>query len=152
MKDCMSRVVILVSIVLFTTQACDKGTSLTETTAPNSMDGQADLHATFQPITDIPIPSGTTLDAQNSLILGGGDQWTGRLVLNINQSHSEAFALYTTQMPQFGWEPIACVQSETSLLTFVRGDRATTIEIREGRAISGCLVRITMTPQVRTTN
>ena len=152
MKDYISRLVILVSIVLFTTQACDKGMSLTETTAPDSMDGEADLHATFQPITDIPIPSGTTLDAQNSLILGGGDQWTGRLVLNISQSHSEAFALYTTQMPQFGWEPIASIQSETSLLTFIRGNRATTIEIREGRAISGCLVRITMTPQVKNTN
>ena len=109
------------------------------------MAGGADLHATFQPITDIPIPSGTTLDAQNSLILGGGDQWTGRLVLNINSSHSEAFALYTTQMPQFGWELLSSVQSETSLLTFVRGERATTIEIREGRSTTGCLVRITMT-------
>ena len=141
---------ILVSIVLFTTQACDKGMSLTETTAPDSMDGEADLHATFQPITDIPIPSGTTLDAQNSLILGGGDQWTGRLVLNINQSHSEAFALYTTQMPQFGWKAIASIQSETSLLTFIRGNRAATIEIIEGRAIRGCLVRITMAPQATT--
>ena len=149
MKDHIFRLVILVSILLFATQACDKGTSLTETTAPNSIEGEADLHATFQPITEIPIPSGTTLDAQNSLILGGGDQWTGRLVLNINQSHSEAFALYTTQMPQFGWEPIASVQSETSLLTFIRGERAATIEISEGRTISGCLVRITMTPQIK---
>jgi len=129
-------------------QACDKTTSLTETTAPNAIDGEADLDATFQPITDIPIPPGTTLDAQNSLILGTGDQWTGRLVININQSHSEAFALYTTQMPQFGWKPIASVQSGTSLLTFIRGNRATTIEILDSRAISGVLVRITMTPRL----
>ena len=152
MKDYISRLVVLASVVLFTTQACEKGTSLTETTAPDSMEGEADLRATFQPITDIPIPPGTTLDAYNSLILGGGDQWTGRLVLNISQSHSEVFALYTTQMPQFGWEPIASVQSETSLLTFVRGERATTIEIREGRAISGCLVRITMSTQAKNIN
>jgi len=113
-------------------------------------DGEADLQATFQPITDVPIPPGTTLDAQNSLILGTGDQWTGRLVLKLTQSHSEAFALYTTQMPQFGWKAIASIQSETSLLTFVRGNRATTIEIIEGRAIRGCLVRITMAPQATT--
>ncbi len=110
-------------------------------------DGEADLQATFQPITDVPIPPGTTLDAQNSLILGTGDQWTGRLVLKLNKSHSEAFTLYTTQMPQFGWKAIASIQSETSLLTFVRGNRATTIEIIEGRASRGCLVRITMAPQ-----
>lgn len=148
----ISSFVALASIVLFVAQACNKTTSLTETTAPNAIDGEADLHATFQPITDIPIPPGTTLDAQNSLILGSGDQWTGRLVININQSLSEAFALYTTQMPQFGWEPIASVQSGTSLLTFIRGNRATTIEILEGRAISGCLVRITMTPQAQKIN
>ena len=145
MKARTSRLMILASIVLFATQACDKGTSLTKTTAPNSMAGGADLHATFQPITDIPIPSGTTLDAQNSLILGGGDQWTGRLVLNINQSHSKAFALYTTQMPEFGWELLASVQSESSLLTFVRGERLTTIGISQGSAKNECLVQITMT-------
>ncbi|PPR18730.1 MAG: hypothetical protein CFH37_00309 [Alphaproteobacteria bacterium MarineAlpha9_Bin7] len=133
--------------VLFLAQACNKSTNLSETTAPSMGDGEADLQATFQPITDVPIPPGTTLDAQNSLILGTGDQWTGRLVLKLNKSHSEAFALYTTQMPQFGWKAIASIQSETSLLTFVRGNRATTIEIIEGRATRGCLVRITMAPQ-----
>ena len=136
--------------VLFLAQACNQSTSLSETSAPSMGDGEADLQATFQPITDVPIPPGTTLDAQNSLILGTGDQWTGRLVLKLTQSHSEAFALYTTQMPQFGWKAIASIQSETSLLTFVRGNRATTIEIIEGRAIRGCLVRITMAPQATT--
>ena len=133
--------------VLFLAQACNQSTSLSETSAPSMGDGEADLQATFQPITDVPIPPGTTLDAQNSLILGTGDQWTGRLVLKLTQSHSEAFALYTTQMPQFGWKAIASIQSGTSLLTFVRGNRATTIEIIEGRAVRGCLVRITMAPQ-----
>ena len=136
--------------VLFLAQACNQSTSLSETSAPSMGDGEADLQATFQPITDVPIPPGTTLDAQNSLILGTGDQWTGRLVLKLTQSHSEAFALYTTQMPQFGWKAIASIQSETSLLTFVRGNRATTIEIVEGRAMRGCLVRITMAPQATT--
>ena len=136
--------------VLFLAQACNQSTSLSETSAPSMGDGEDDLQATFQPITDVPIPPGTTLDAQNSLILGTGDQWTGRLVLKLTQSHSEAFALYTTQMPQFGWKAIASIQSETSLLTFVRGNRATTIEIIEGRAIRGCLVRITMAPQATT--
>ena len=152
MQHPISGLVVLASIVLFVAQACDKTTRLTETTAPNAIDGEADLDATFQPITDIPIPPGTILDAQNSLILGTGDQWTGRLVININQSHSEAFALYTTQMPQFGWKPIASVQSGTSLLTFIRGNRATTIEILDSRAISGVLVRITMTPQAQKIN
>ena len=139
-------------VSLFVLQNCVRSTNLTETRAPNAVEGVSDLQATFQPITDIPIPPGTTLDAQNSLILGSGDLWTGRLVLNLEQNHSEAFALYTTQMPQFGWRPIASVQSETSLLTFVRGNRATTVEIIKRRAMSGCLVRITMSTQGQAVN
>ena len=150
MKHSIPGVLAAMCGVLFLAQACNQSTSLSETSAPSMGDGEADLQATFQPITDVPIPPGTTLDAQNSLILGTGDQWTGRLVLKLTQSHSEAFALYTTQMPQFGWKAIASIQSETSLLTFVRGNRATTIEIIEGRAIRGCLVRITMAPQATT--
>ena len=146
------QILLMSCISLFVLQSCVRSTNLTETRAPNAGEGASDLQATFQPITDIPIPPGTTLDAQNSLILGSGDVWTGRLVLNLEQNHSEAFALYTTQMPQFGWRPIASVQSETSLLTFIRGNRATTVEIIEGRAMNGCLVRITMSTQGQAVN
>ena len=152
LKHSFVQILLMSCISLFLLQNCVRGTNLTETRAPNADEGASDLQATFQPITDIPIPPGTTLDAQNSLILGSGDLWTGRLVLNLEQNHSEAFALYTTQMPQFGWRPIASVQSETSLLTFVRGNRATTVEIIEGRAMNGCLVRITMSTQGQTVN
>ncbi len=146
------RNILLFSAFLILVSACTRNTNLTETTAPNALENRTNIQETFQPITDIPIPPGTTLNARNSLILGSGDLWTGRLVMSLDQSHSEAFALFTTQMPQFGWQPITSVQSETSLLTFVRGNRATTVEIMEGRAMGGCLVRITMSTQGQTVN
>ena len=102
LKHSFVQILLMSCISLFVLQSCVRSTNLTETRAPNAGEGASDLQATFQPITDIPIPPGTTLDAQNSLILGSGDLWTGRLVLNLEQNHSEAFALYTTQMPQFG--------------------------------------------------
>ena len=135
--------------VLVTFNACDGSRGLlTQTSSPDSASSTV---TTFQLFTDIPIPPGTSFDTENSLILGSGEGWTGRLIVKLSKNPSDAFAIYTIEMPEFGWKPIASVQSETSVLTFTRGDRAATIQI-EGRAITGSLVRITMTPQAKTAN
>lgn len=134
-------------LVIFS--ACEGSRGLLTQT---SSSGKTSSTATaFQLFTDIPIPPGTSFDAENSLILGSGDGWTGRLIVTLSKSPSDAFAIYTIEMPEFGWKPIASVQSDTSVLTFTRGDRAATIQI-DGRAITGSVVRITMTPQAKAAN
>ena len=135
--------------VLVTFSACEGNRGLL--TQTSSSDKASDTGTAFQLFTDIPIPPGTSFDTENSLILGGGEGWTGRLIVKLLKSPSDTFAIYTTEMPEFGWKPIASVQSETSILTFTRGNRAATIQI-EGRAITGSLVRITMTPQANAGN
>ena len=115
-------------------------------TKTSSSDSSSPSATTFQLFTDIPIPPGTSFDTENSLILGSGEGWTGRLIIKLSKSPSDVFAIYTTEMPQFGWKPIASIQSETSVLTFTRSERAATLEI-QSRAITGSVVRITMTPQ-----
>lgn len=137
------RVVILLSTFIVLNACNGTNKFLAKNSSPDSSSPSA---TTFQLFTDIPIPPGTSFDTENSLILGSGEGWTGRLIIKLSKSPSEAFAIYTTEMPQFGWKPIASIQSETSVLTFTRSDRAATLEI-ESRAISGSIVRITMTPQ-----
>lgn len=139
----------LVASLLILLSACQGGPGLL---TQNSSAEKTSKSATtaFQLFTDIPIPAGTSFDVENSLILGSGEGWTGRLIVTLSKNPADAFAVYTVEMPEFGWKPIASVQSETSVLTFTRGDRAATIEI-EARAITGSLVRITMTPH-NTTN
>ena len=138
----------LFTAALVTLGACNTSNNmLKQTSSPNNSPNPA---TAFQLFTDIPVPPGTSFDAENSLILGSGEGWTGRLIIKLGNSPSESFAIYTTEMPQFGWKPIASVQSGTSVLTFTRGDRAATIEI-ESRSIAGSLVRITMTPQAANT-
>ena len=134
----------LVACFLVVLSACQSGPGLL---TQNSSGEESSKNATtaFQLFTDIPIPVGTNFDVENSLILGSGEGWTGRLIVTLSKNPADAFAVYTVEMPEFGWKPIASVQSETSVLTFTRGDRAATIEI-EARAITGSLVRITMTP------
>ena len=138
----------ILTCALVLLSACQGGPGLlTQNSATEKSSKNAST--AFQLFTDIPIPPGTSFDVENSLILGSGEGWTGRLIVTLSKNPADAFAVYTVEMPEFGWKPIASVQSETSVLTFTRGDRAATIEI-EGRAITGSLVRITMTPHNRT--
>ena len=115
-------IILLISCLFLFNCSTSIKTSKDKSSNVKKLDKIQENNTQLSQITDIPIPPGTTLNARNSLILGSGDLWTGRLVMSLDQSHSEAFALFTTQMPQFGWQPITSVQSETSLLTFVRGN------------------------------
>ncbi len=124
--------------------ACESGPELTATLAPVAADGEAS--AAFQPITDVPIPEGARLDTERSLVLGGDDNWTGRLVFNVSESSADAFARYHQEMPRFGWRLITSVQAESSVLAFSQGERVATIQI-DGRTLSGATVAITMSPR-----
>ena len=124
--------------------ACESGPRLTATSAPTAAEGES--NAAFQPITDVPIPEGARLDSGRSLVLGGQDNWTGRLVFNISESSADAFARYHQEMPRFGWRLITSVQAESSVLAFSKGARIATIQI-EGRTLSGATVAITMSPR-----
>ena len=124
--------------------ACDRGAELPASSAPVAVDGGQS--AAFQPITDIPIPEGARLDSERSLVLGGQDNWTGRLVFTIGESSANSFARYHQEMQRFGWQLITSVQAESSVLAFSKDERVATIQI-EGRTLSGSTVAITMSPR-----
>jgi hypothetical protein len=124
--------------------ACDDGPRLTATSAPIAVEGES--NAVFQPITDVPIPEGARLDSERSLVLGGQDNWTGRLIFSVGESSADAFALYHQEMQRFGWRLITSVQAESSVLAFSQGERVATIQIK-GRTLSGATVAITMSPR-----
>ena len=136
--------IVLTAAAVVTLAACDSGPRLAAISAPAAAEG--DTIAAFQPITDVPIPEGARLDSERSLVLGGQDNWTGRLVFNIDESSADAFARYHQEMPRFGWRLITSVQAESSVLAFSQGERIATIQI-EGRTLSGSTVAITMSPR-----
>jgi hypothetical protein len=102
--------------------------------------------ARFEPIRDIPIPTGSTLDNDRSLILSNEKEWTGRLVMKSDPAMPQLFAYYAKQMPGFGWEPVASIMGETSVLTYVQGARAATVQIKPG-TLTGSVVTVTMAPR-----
>lgn len=99
-----------------------------------------------QLITDIPLPSGAGIDQDRSLILSDRDRWTGRVVMVLTNSANDMTNFYQTQMPNFGWQPMMSITSETSILTYLRGDRAATVQI-ERRSVLGSIVTITVAPR-----
>ncbi len=122
--------------------ACSQGAPLQPTTTAD----QTGVEKSFSLLTDVPIPPNASLDVERSLILGDLDRWTGRIILNVGQPATQTFALYQTQMPNFGWEPVMSVQAEVSVLSFTRGERAATVQI-EDRTLGGSTVAVTVAPR-----
>lgn len=113
----------------------------TSTSLPHTQAGDPQQQTDFTLLTDIPIPAGATMDNERSLILGDKDRWTGRVVMKLWKAAPEANQFYQAQMPAFGWEPIMAVTSGVSVMAYVRGDRAATVQI-ESSAMWGSTVSV----------
>ena len=120
---------------------CSSNTSLPQTQA-----GDPNQAPDFQLLTDIPIPSGATMDNDHSIILGERDRWIGRVRIKLWKSSAESAAFYQQQMPAFGWEPIMSATSGVSLMSFTRGDRAATIQIESTTFGSSVLIVVGQRP------
>jgi hypothetical protein len=140
-----SRLPVLAVAAAFLLAACTQGAKL-QPTQSSSDKGDSVVEQNFSLLTDIPIPPDSSLDTDRSLILGDLDRWTGRIVLIVGLDATPTFALYQTQMPNFGWEPIMSVQADISVLSFTRGERAATVQI-ESRTLGGSTTTITVAPR-----
>ncbi|MBC7953496.1 MAG: hypothetical protein H7Z12_16960 [Rhodospirillaceae bacterium] len=119
---------------------CGSRTSLPQTQA-----GDPQQPMDFKLLTDIPIPSGATMDNERSLILGDHDRWTGRVVMKLWKSAPDATNFYQQQMPSFGWEPIMAATSGISVMSYVRGERAATVQVES--TMLGSAVSVTVGPR-----
>lgn len=128
--------VVLLGLSALALAGCGTSTSL-----PHTQAGDPQQPPDFNLLTDIPIPGGATMDNERSLILGDKDRWTGRVVMKLWKSAPEANQFYQAQMPAFGWEPIMAATSGVSVMAYVRGDRAATVQI-ENSTVWGSTVSV----------
>lgn len=110
-------------------------------------DGDAAGDGVVPVVAGIALPQGYSVDRGRSLVLGEGENWTGRLAYTINSKPDDMVTFFRRQMPGFGWEEVSVVHAEQSVLTFVspRTQRATTITI-EGRTLWGSRVDMVVSP------
>ena len=132
-----------VFVVLAALAGCSHG-------VPSSTSGDAGAAASapsFTQFTDIPVPDGARMDADRTLMLGQGDSWVGRLVINVRwASGPDLFDFYKAQMPAFKWQEISSVRAAISVMTWQRGDRIATVQIEETTLGLGAEVILTMGP------
>jgi hypothetical protein len=101
-----------------------------------------------QLLGDMPLPAGARIMGTDSLIIGRGDNWVGRVVLNGLQSSTDIYAFFQAEYPKSGWTTVTAVKSKTSILVFTKGDRTSTVEINEG-SLTGpkSIIIITASPK-----
>jgi hypothetical protein len=101
-----------------------------------------------QLLGDMPLPAGARIIGTDSLIIGRGDNWVGRVVLNGLQSPTDIYAFFQAEYPKAGWTTVTAVKSKTSILVFTKGDRTSAVEINEG-SLTGpkSIIIITASPK-----
>ena len=146
-KKFTQRVIVL-SISIFFVNGCS--TSLPDVginSAPSNQESKNKSSPnTFSQFQDIPLPDGSEMDLDRTVVLGAPAKWVGRLVLAVSLHPSKAFDFFKQQTPSFGWEEVSSVRSATSFLTYTSSDRALTIQI-SGKTLRGSELILTMAPK-----
>ena len=102
----------------------------------------------FTRFPDLPVPEGADIDLDRTLIFGAGEDWFGRLVIDVSHSANDMFDYFKRELPRFGWEEVTSVRSAVSVLTYARQERIATIQI-EGSKFRGSNAVITVSPRGR---
>lgn len=97
-------------------------------------------------ITSNQLPGGSKINITQSMIMGSGSNWFGRMVLELPSSN-DAYGFFLEQYPQQGWTLISAVRGKTSLLVFSRPDRSATIEMTDGTGLNSSNAVLTISPK-----
>jgi hypothetical protein len=101
-----------------------------------------------QLVGDMPLPAASKIIGPQSLIIGRGANWVGRVVLSGVQTPTDIYAFFQSEFPKSGWVTISAVKSNTSILVFSKGDRTCTIELTPGSfAGPATMIAITASPK-----
>ena len=92
------------------------------------------------------LPTGAVIRADQSLIIGSGDNWVGRVVLDVGRDLDAAYAFFLDGYPAQGWTVVSAIRGKTSLMVMTRGDRTATLEMHDGGML-GSTVVMTVAPK-----
>lgn len=97
---------------------------------------------------DMPVPNGARINNENTMIIGRGVGWVGRVYLDGLQSPNEIYSFFLTDFPKAGWTTVSATKAKTSIVIFTKEDRTCTIEVSEG-SFTGpkTLISITSSPK-----
>ena len=85
-------------------------------TTPMGADGGPAALPIQELIGQTQLPAGSRVVHEQSLILGAGDNWVGRLALDVGRDTSTAYNFFLDQYQRNGWSLISASRGKTSLL------------------------------------
>ncbi|MSO53852.1 MAG: hypothetical protein EXQ90_01780 [Rhodospirillales bacterium] len=129
-------------VALLGVAACNQSVGV----APPSSSEGGDTGVAFTRFPDMPIPDKGSFDLDRTMIFGRAEAWVGRLVINTSYDPSQMFDFYNQQLPAFGWQEVTSLRSAVSVLTYVRQERAVTVQIQK-RTLLGAEVIVTVSPR-----
>ena len=130
----------LSSILFFFLVSC-VGERLVPTKGP---EGEPGTELNFAQFDDIPIPMGSSLNGEDSIIISKKNGWLGRLVFDTNKKQLIIFDFFRNELPKFGWQKLSEVRANYSLLNYTNGNRLASIQIFSNTLI-GSTVSVTVT-------
>lgn len=117
------------------------GEALVPTKGP---EGEPGSELNFAQFDDIPIPIGSSLNQEESIIISKNKSWLGRLVFDSNKKQLSIFDFFRNELPKFGWKKLSEVRADSSLLNYTNGNRVASIQIFSN-TFFGSKVSITVT-------
>jgi len=99
----------------------------------------------FSQFPDIPIPSGTKINVDKTLVFGT-KPWYGQLALSSSSNANQLFDFYRENLPQYGWQEVTAVRAPTSILTYATAERVLAIAIQSA-TLTGSDVTVTVSPR-----
>jgi hypothetical protein len=95
------------------------------------------------------LPPGARILYDQSLVIGTGDNWVGRVVMDSARDTTSAYSYFLDNYPSQGWTLLSAVRAKSSVLVFNKAERNVTIEIQEGNPLAGgaAVVILTLAPR-----
>jgi hypothetical protein len=127
--------------------AISLGLTACATTTATNADGETVQDIQAKLLGEMPLPGGARINNENSLILGSGDGWAGRVSITSAQNANETFTFFRDQFQATGWTLVSSTKSKSSILVFIKKDRTATIEIDGGSFAGNANVMLTVAPR-----
>ena len=109
-------------------------------------DKSNELPYTFSQFTDIPIPDGSQMDLDKSMMFGRETDWMGKMTFYAPYNVSGVFDFYMEEMPKFNWKELTSVRGSNSVLTYRYNCRVATVQLISNGFRGGTTVIISMAP------
>jgi len=124
------------------------GLSACSSTSSQSLDESAASDSViFQSLPPGALPPGSKLLTEQTLVLGSGENWVGRVNLDIGKDSETAYRYFVQEYPKQGWSLLSSNRGQVSLLIFMKDSRTASIQITENTVLLPGKAVITVSPR-----